>query len=138
MSLTFINDFQKKLYSIIAKHKELGKSLNKIYLGVAKDGKPPFLSINILRVEDLSRHSSAIYSVDFQILAYVKDDNQGQLTKMAAQISEAFAEEKTKLFDKYIIAGMRAGNMTFETAKDLVLGKLAIEYKALIKREIYD
>ena len=63
MSLIFIHDFQNRLYTLLSKDKEIMKSINKIYLGVVQDGKAPFLLINILKAEDISRHLESIYSL---------------------------------------------------------------------------
>ena len=38
------------------------------------------------------------------------------------------------MFKDFNVAGMKANKISFEKAKDLVLNKLLINYKALIKR----
>ena len=137
MSLTFIHDFQNQLYLLLSRDTEIMESVNKIYFGAVQDGKAPFLLINIVKVDDLSRYSEAIYSVEFQILAYAKDQNHQLLTKLADRIAKVI-ESLEDNFLGYIIAGIKANNSCFEKAKDLVLNKLTINYKALIKKEVPD
>jgi hypothetical protein len=136
MSLIFIHDFQNRLYTLLSKDKEIMKSINKIYLGVVQDGKAPFLLINILKAEDISRHLESIYSIEFQVSAYAKDNNHQLLTKLADRIVSIFASDNNN-FSGYIVAGIKANNLQFEKAKDLVLNRLVINYKALIKKEVY-
>ena len=40
-----------------------------------------------------------------------------------------------RLFGGYMIDGIKANNMQFEKAKDLVLNRLVINYKSFIKKE---
>ena len=42
-----------------------------------------------------------------------------------------------RLFGGYMIDGIKANNMQFEKAKDLVLNRLVINYKSFIKKEGY-
>jgi len=137
MSLTFIHDFQNRLYTLLSNDDEIIKSINKIYLGVVQDGKAPFLLITITKAEDLSRHLESIYSVEFQISAYAKDNNHQLLIKLADRIITLLSSAKDN-FAGYIIAGIKANDLQFEKAKDLVLNKLIINYKALIKKEVYN
>ena len=135
MSLTFIDEFQKQLYSVLSQEKEIMNYIKKIYFGTVQDGKSPFLLINIIKAEDLSLHLESIYSVEFQIAAYAKDHNYQLLVKLADQIVRTLNSISSH-FSGYIIAGIKANDLKFEKAKDLVLNKLTINYKALIKRGI--
>lgn len=135
MSLTFIHDFQNQLYLWLSGDEIIRESIKKIYFTAVQDGKAPFLLINIIKVEDLSRYSEAIYSVDFQISAYAKDQNHQLLTILADRIGVVL-ESGDDSFLNYKIAGIKASDLFFEKAKDLVLNKLTINYKALIKREV--
>jgi len=136
MSLTFIHDFQSRLYTLLFDDQEIMKSINKIYLGVVQDGKAPFVLINILKAEDFLRHLESIYSVEFQISAYAKDNNHQLLIRLADRIVTIVASDNNN-FAGYIVAGIKASDLQFEKAKDLVLNKLTINYKALIKKEVY-
>ncbi len=135
MSLTFIHDFQNQLYKTLYEDSEIKSSVKKIYLGAVQDGKTPFLLITILKAEDFSRHLESIYSVEFRISAYAKDNHHKLLIKLADRVVTLISDSNNN-FAGYIIAGIKANNIQFEKAKDLVLNKLTINYKALIKREI--
>ncbi|MDP4709525.1 MAG: hypothetical protein NWS20_05975 [Rickettsiaceae bacterium] len=137
MSLTFIHDFQNRLYTLLFDDQEIMQSINKIYLGVVQDAKAPFILINILKAEDFSRHLESIYSIDFQISAYAKDNNHQLLVKLADRIATIVRSDNNN-FAGYIVAGIKANDLQFEKAKDLVLNKLTISYKALIKKEVYN
>jgi hypothetical protein len=137
MSLTFIHDFQNQLYLWLSHDAAITEVTNKIYFGAVQDGKAPFLLINISKVEDLSLYLEAIYSVEFQISAYAKDQNHQLLTKLADRIVKVL-ESSEGQFLGYMVAGIKANSLCFEKAKDLVLNKLTINYKALIKKEVYD
>ena len=73
MSLTFIHEFQNRLYTLLSNDQEIANSVKKIYFGAVQDAASPCLLIIIIQAEDLSRHMESIYSVEFQIAAYAKD-----------------------------------------------------------------
>lgn len=134
MSISFISDFQKQIYRILSNNSEINNSVNKIYFGAVQDGKCPFLLITIQKAEDLSFHVDQIYSVEFQISAYAKDQHHKLLISLADKVLEILNNSEI-LFEGFDVAGMKANKINFEKAKDLVLNKLSISYKALIKRK---
>jgi len=136
MSFAFIYKFQNKLYTSLANDVVIHQLVNKIYIGAVQDGKAPFLLVNISSVENLSLSSTALYQVDFQICAYAKDTNHKLLTRLADEVLRILAGAGRAL-EGYSISGMRANNVQFEKAQDLVLNKLTINCKALIKQEVY-
>lgn len=134
MSITFINDFQKQIYQILSEDAEISASVSKIYFGAVQDGKCPFLLISIQEAEELSLHVAQIYSVEFQISAYAKDHHHKLLTSLADRVVLVLNNTQI-LFNDFGVAGIKANKITFEKAKDLVLNKLSISYKALIRRK---
>ncbi|GAB4164482.1 MAG: hypothetical protein Tsb006_4080 [Rickettsiaceae bacterium] len=134
MSLTFIHDFQNRIYSSLSADKEIMSIVQKIYIGTTQDGKSPFLLINISKAEDLSLHKVALYTIDFQISAYAKDTNYNLLTKLSDIIIRNLAGIN-KLFSGYSIEGIKANDICFDKAKDLVLNRLVINYKSFIRKE---
>lgn len=138
MSFRFINNFQNHLYKILLDNEEINQIIKDIYIGEVQDGKTPFLIIKIDNAVNLSHHLESIYNVEFQILAYAKDDNYQILVKLADYIVSTLEEYKNANFNGYIISGIKANNLNFDRAKDLVLNKLSISYKALIKEEEYN
>ena len=136
MSLTFIHDFQNRIYSSLSEDKEIMFIVKKIYIGAIQDGVSPFLLINIAKVDDLSVHNIALYEVEFQVSAYAKDQNHQLLVKLSDLIVSNLSKIN-RLFGGYMIDGIKANNMQFEKAKDLVLNRLVINYKSFIKKEGY-
>jgi hypothetical protein len=135
MSLKFINDFQNQLYKILASESKISEVVNKIYFGVVQDGKCPFLLIQLKKAEDLSKTAEPIYAVEFEILAYAKDHHHSLLVSLTDNVINIL--DSTEIFfTGYKVIGLKANEVKFEKAKDLVLNKVAIKYKALIRREL--
>ena len=137
MSLTFISEFQNQIYTVLLADEEIKASVKKVYFGAVQDGKCPFLLISIKKAEDLSRHVENIYSIEFQIAAYAKDHHHKLLVSLADKVIKALDKSKI-FFAGYKVAGVKANDIRFEKAKDLVLNRLVINYKALIKKENYE
>jgi len=136
MSLTFIHDFQNRIYSSLADDQKIMSIVKKVYIGVIQDGVSPFLLINVAKADDLSVHNIALYEVEFQVSAYAKDQNHQLLVKLSDLIVSNLSKIN-RLFGGYMIDGIKANNMQFEKAKDLVLNRLVINYKSFIKKEGY-
>jgi len=133
--MTFIYDFQIKLHQLLSSDEEIRLIADRIYLAIVQDAKYPFLLINILKAEDISKFMHPIYDVEFEICAFARDKNQGILISLADKITNRLNLKSSQLKD-YIIAGMRLGDITFNSSQDLVTSKLTINYKALIKKDI--
>ncbi len=136
MSLTFIHVFQNRIYSSLSEDKEIMFIVKKIYIGAIQDGVSPFLLINVAKADDLSVYNIALYEVEFQVSAYAKDQNHQLLVKLSDLIVSNLSKIN-RLFGGYMIDGIKANNMQFEKAKDLVLNRLVINYKSFIKKEGY-
>lgn len=132
MSLIFIHDFQNKLYEALSEDEFLSQNIKKIYMGVVQEADSPSLLIKIQNADLVLESIDAIYSIEFEISAYGKDRNYQILTKIADRVVYII-ENIQNHFSNYIIAGVKANKVSFEKAKDLVLNKLAISFKALIK-----
>ena len=135
MSLSFIHDFQNKIYSSLSLDAKIMNIVQKIYIGTIQDGKAPFLLINIVKADDLSIHKNALYSVEFQILAFAKDTNHNLLVSLSDLIIQNLSNINS-LFNEYSIEGIKANNISFDKAKDLVLNRLVINYKSFIRRGV--
>lgn len=135
MSLTFIHDFQNRIYTSLLYDEAISNLVKKIYIGTIQDGQSPFLVINITKAEDISVHKVAIYKIEFQITAYAKDKNHILLVTLSDLIIKNLADINAA-FSDYCIDGIKANNIIFDKAKDLVLNRLVIHYKALIKKMI--
>ena len=58
MSLTFIHDFQNRIYSALVNDQEIMSFVKKVYIGVIQDGISPFLLINITANPPQITHST--------------------------------------------------------------------------------
>lgn len=134
MSFAFINDFQNQIFKTLSTDNYISSTVNKIYFGAVQDGRCPFLLINVQQAQEISFHVNQIYSIEFEVLAYAKDHNHKLLLSLADRVIENLSDFKI-LFNGFRIAGMKANKISFEKAKDLVLNKLSISYKALVIKE---
>jgi hypothetical protein len=133
MSLNFIHDFQMTIYNLLSGAEEIRLNVDRIYLSVVQDAKYPFLLINILKAEDISKFSYAIYNIEFEICIFARDKNQGTLISLADKITNKLSSENNQLKD-YIIAGTKLQEIVFHRSQDLVTNKLVILYKTLLKK----
>ncbi len=132
MSVNFIHDFHMTIYKLLSNDQDIRLSVDRIYISVVQDAKYPFLLINILKVENISRLGQDIYQVEFEISAFARDKNQGLLTLLAEKITNKLTANSCILQD-YIVAGMKACNINFQRSADLITTRLTIDYKALLK-----
>ncbi|MDR0774304.1 MAG: hypothetical protein LBE72_03210 [Rickettsia sp.] len=61
MSVNFIHDFHMTIYKLLSNDQDIRLSVDRIYISVVQDAKYPFLLINILKVENISRLNQNIY-----------------------------------------------------------------------------
>ncbi|WP_316353507.1 hypothetical protein [Candidatus Trichorickettsia mobilis] len=134
MSLNFLHDFQLKLYNALNDEQEIKQIVDKIYLSVVQDAKYPFLLINIIDANNLSKFDQQIYEIEFEICVFVRDKNQGNLTILASLINKGLNAINPGAIG-YIIAGLRSTVVNFERSQDLLTTKLIMHYQALIKQE---
>jgi hypothetical protein len=135
MSLNFIYHFQLKIHQTLSASEKLKLSIKEIYLSTIQDGIYPFILINLLKIDDKSKVTQAIYSIDFEICIFSRDKNK----KNVLQISDLIAEvilPKNLAFGAYNIAGVKLNNVAFDEARDLVHNKLTMNYKTLLKKEL--
>ena len=134
MSLNFLHDFQLKLYNVLNNEQGIKQIVDKIYLSVVQDAKYPFLLINIIHANNLSKFDHEIYEIGFEICVFVRDKNQENLTILANLINKKLNSINLDAVG-YIIAGIRSGIINFERSQDLLTTKLIMNYQALIKQE---
>lgn len=135
MTLDFINDFQIRLYKILSTDQAISAKVDKIYIAVTQDAKYPFLLINILRAENISRFNCSIYEIEFEICIFVRAVAQGNLTLLASLIDTRLSTSNCQVTE-YIIAGIRVSSINFQRSQDLMTTKLIMHYKALIKERM--
>lgn len=135
MSLDFIYIFQLKildtLETLIREH------VNQVYISVIEDGNYPFISINLVKLENYSRTSQFIYLLEFEICIFVRDQNKKSLINISKLVEQLLLLDKLKI-PSYIVAGIKLNQLVFSEARDLVHNKLTMFYKTMIKRELME
>ena len=135
MSLDFIHIFQLKilhtLETLIREH------VNQVYISVIEDGNYPFISINLVKLENYSRTSQFIYLLEFEICIFVRDQNKKSLINISKLVEQLLLLDKLKI-PSYIVAGIKLNQLVFSEARDLVHNKLTMFYKTMIKRELME
>lgn len=134
MSFNFINNFQVQLHQLLAREEFINQTVNNIYLSVTQDAKYPFILINILKAEDVSRFHYNIYNIDFEICVFARDKNQKILTLLADKIINTIKIDLNSSIE-YEILGIESAEIIFNKSQDLITTKLSIPYKATLFKE---
>lgn len=131
MSLDFIHIFQLKiihnLETLVREH------VNQVYISVVEDGNYPFISINLVKLENYSRALQFIYLLEFEICIFARDQNKKSLINISKLVEQLLVPEKLKI-PNYIVANQ----LFFSEARDLIHNKLTMLYRAMIKRELIE
>lgn len=133
MSIKFIDQFHRKVYEVLSQNTSIRSQVQNIYLSVSQDGKYPFILIDIVRVNDLTKYDEFIYEIGFEICIFARDKNKGVLLSIANEIANCLTAEVCG-FQQYLVAGLKVKSMEFQKAGDLVLNKLTMSYQSLIKK----
>ena len=135
MSLDFIHTFQLKilnnLETLVREH------VNQVYISVIEDGNYPFISINLVKLENYSKALQFIYLLEFEICIFSKDKNKKSLINISKLVEQLLLPDKLKI-PSYIVAGIKLNQLVFSEARDLVHNKLTMFYKTMIKRELME
>jgi len=135
MSVNFIHDFHVTIYKILSSDQDIRLSVDKIYITVVQDAKYPFLLINILKADNLSKFNQDIYEVEFEICAFARDKNQGLLSALSNNIITKLSKNSF-VTQGYMVAALKACSINFQRSSDLITTKLLINYKALLKMQL--
>lgn len=133
MSFNFILDFQAKIYNMLCNSKEIKSLTSKIYLGLAKEAKYPFVSFQFLEIENNSKNDFPIYKIDFEINVFARDNNQLILAQITEKILNLITIKNFAL-DLYLLAGLKMQKIKFNYSQDMISTKLSINYNATIKK----
>src|SRR3982750_2216838 len=90
MTISLVNEFQIGIYTKLLRDERINSQINQIYFALAQNAKYPFLLINILKIENLSRFGHYLYNVKFEICAYARDTVPTYLSKLADYITRAY------------------------------------------------
>ena len=135
MSLAFLSSLQKKLCEILRSDQNINNIVKTIYFGTVQDIKDNLIIIKILQMQDLSIQRCQMCRVKFDILCYAQDVRL--LYQLLDLIIQA-VDDSDPNFDPYYFASIKASNVTFDKARDLVTNRLVINYATLIKRAGYE
>ena len=135
MSLDFINIFQVKIHhnleTLVREH------VNQVYISVIEDGNYPFISINLVKLENYSKALQFIYLLEFEICIFSKDKNKKSLINISKLVEQLLLPDNLKI-PSYIVAGIKLNQLVFSEARDLVHNKLTMLYKTMIKKELIE
>ncbi len=135
MSLDFIHTFQLKilnnLETLVREH------VNQVYISVIEDGNYPFISINLVKLENYSKALQFIYLLEFEICIFSKDKNKKSLINISKLVEQRLLPDNLKI-PSYIVAGIKLNQLVFSEARDLVHNKLTMLYKTMIKKELIE
>jgi hypothetical protein len=117
MSLDFIHIFQLKilhtLETLIREH------VNQVYISVIEDGNYPFISINLVKLENYSRTSQFIYLLEFEICIFVRDQNKKSLINISKLVEQLLLPDKLKI-PSYIVAGIKLNQLVFSATLSII------------------
>jgi hypothetical protein len=111
--------------------------VNQVYISVIEDGNYPFISINLVKLENYSKALQFIYLLEFEICIFSKDKNKKSLINISKLVEQLLLPDKLKI-PNYIIAGVKLNQLVFSEARDLVHNKLTMLYKTMIKKELIE
>jgi len=135
MSLDFIHTFQLKilnnLETLVREH------VNQVYISVIEDGNYPFISINLVKLENYSKALQFIYLLEFEICIFSKDKNKKSLINISKLVEQLLLPDNLKI-PSYIVVGIKLNQLVFSEARDLVHNKLTMLYKTMIKKELIE
>lgn len=134
MSFNFIHDFQIRIHRLLSLDEKIRLSVDRIYVAVVQDAKYPFLLINVLKTEDVSKFDLNMYNVEFEIAAFARDKNQGVLISLLEMVTNKLTSVSCN-FDDYKISGIKSGEINFVHSQDLLTTKLSIMYKILLQKK---
>ncbi len=132
MSLSFIDEMQMSLHKLLSETPEIRLVVDRIYITTQQDAKYPFLLINIVQINNISKIRQKIYEVDFEISIFTREKNSKILTILVDNITEIIIKTPAQL-KNHIIIGINYNNIIFQKAHDLITTKVTINFKILIK-----
>ena len=113
MSLNFIHTFQLKilnnLETLVREH------VNQVYISVIEDGNYPFISINLVKLENYSKALQFIYLLEFEICIFSKDKNKKSLINISKLVEQLLLPDNLKI-PSYIVAGYKT-NRSFAVGR---------------------
>lgn len=134
MALDFIHRFQLKIKEVL-EGALVRDHVMQVRLSVNLEGNYPFILVNILKVEDVSKAVLNIYSIEFEICIFSNERTKKTLINVSHLVEPLIVPERLAITN-YNIAGLKLNELFFSEAKDLLHNKLTMRYKTMIKKEV--
>lgn len=134
MALDFIHRFQLKIKEVL-EGALVRDHVMQVCLSVSLEGNYPFILVNILKVEDVSKAALNIYSIEFEICIFSNERTKKTLINVSHLVEPLIVPERLTITG-YSIAGLKLNELFFSEAKDLLHNKLTMRYKTMIKKEV--
>jgi len=131
MSLQSIGHFQKAIYETLKTDERLAQMVMGIYLSVQHDAKYPFILVNLISLQDLSKYTKKIYEIDFEIALFTRDRVQEPILKIADHISHLVESQAIGVADASLIS-MRKNSIEWVRGQDGMSSKLVMKYKGMV------
>lgn len=131
MGIKSVGKFQRRIYEILSGDPNLSTNLSGIFLSVPRDAKYPFLTINLLRMNDLSKHVRYKYEIEFEICLIGKDNNQERILSIADYVIDIINPNIQGLAEYQILA-LRFINADWIRGVCPNSTKISLKFKALI------
>lgn len=131
MSLQSVGKFQRRIYESLASDANLLGKISGIYLSAPRDAKYPFLLINLLKMNDLSKYVRYNYELEFEIVLICKDHNQERILSIADYVIDLINPNIQGL-SEYQILSLKFLNANWEKSSSTGSSKISLNFRALI------
>ena len=131
MPLKSVGLFQRKIYEALIADDKLKHDNVGIYLSVQQDAKHPFILLNLLKLDDLSKYNKFSYEVEFEICLFGKDKNQEKLLEIGDHIANLMRPSMLAIAHYHVIA-LKFFRAEWVRGQDTLTTKIITKYKALI------
>ena len=131
MSLQSIGHFQKAIYEMLKTDSQLASMVTNIYLSAPQDAKYPFVLVNLVSLQDMSKYNKKIYDIDFEIAIFTRDRVQESVLKIADHIEILMHKSSIGVADAHIVS-MRKNSIEWIRGQYNMSNKILMKYKGII------
>ncbi len=131
MALRAVALFQRRIYEILRTDSYLKQNTVGVFFSIQQDGKYPFIWVNFLKLEDLSKYEVFNCELEFEICLFGRDKAQEQLLILADHVRALLAISEVRGADFNLIA-LKAFRLEWVRGQDLITTKLIMRYKVLL------
>jgi hypothetical protein len=131
MPLKSVGSFQRKIYEVLIENEILKRQAVGVYLSVQQDAKHPFILVNLLKLDNLSKYNKFSYEIEFEICLFGQDKNQEKLLYIIDHIANLMKPNMVGIADYHIVA-IKFSKAEWVRGQDNLTIKIITKYKALI------